>query len=306
MSFEKKLKRVSQRDWAAIKDLWVGYSGHLNGSGQPPPSLADEILSRLIEPKNLPLEGERRFETPLLRDALLSEAVFGLHRAAHVLGACEVHVDAGILTWSISNAYHSAFLALDSVLKFLGICIVTVDNVQMVVDVWPEPPSGLSNSQRRRYGLGSDTNIVRHDRLDHYHRWHVLQRAINTLKSPPVSRELVNLLCSFGSKSFARQRNELHYLGRWYFDDLFAATPTGTFCTADNVDAVIAGLSEESQEFSYFLAAALVYFAQQLLAGIAQKSPAAELELHRMQASLSGALHPLMKQAVVDAAWKAA
>ncbi|MCW5592451.1 MAG: hypothetical protein KIS74_10175 [Burkholderiales bacterium] len=305
MSFESCVKRVSQRDWALVKNAWLSYIPPLDDAGQPPDFDLRQFVGLEQAVRETPETGEYRTGLPGFRECVLHEAVFALHKASHVLGLAEHQATSGCPTWSLSTAYQSAFFAKEAVFRLLGIVLIEVSNRQVLVDVWPEPPRGLKGKALREYKLGEEIQLVQFPRLEHRHRWAIFKRALRVLENPPCNSELVRLLDEIDEKEFARQRNAIHYTAAWLFDDLFAFyLPNGFFRLSDSV-GVIRRLNEEAEDFSLVLATTLVWLGKKLMGDIAQWSPIIENELQLLGETLCMARHPGWNESVLAYSWGA-
>src|SRR5438552_326767 len=107
--WERLENSFGERRWNSIVATWPQFVG---APIDPPGSAPELTLSDLLQQGgvlvNLPTKNELtsvdhpRGEIPYI---IFREAVFWLHKACHVLGASEAHVDMGMPTWSISAAY---------------------------------------------------------------------------------------------------------------------------------------------------------------------------------------------------------
>jgi hypothetical protein len=234
-----------------------------------------------------PDTGEYREQVAGVREALLREGVFLLHKAAHVVGCGQLTANIGMPSWSLSTAYQGAYFAKQGILALLGITIAEVENRLTLIDVWPEIRDGASTRERKAYQLGTEIQFVRWPRIDHYHRWAILQRALRVLQQSPFSDPMRAALDRPGYRDFARQRNTLHYSNTWLFDDLVAFLVLPGFGRPANRDALVAVLTEHGDDFSMVLAQVLLAFAARLLHELAARAPALQPEYALLNDCLS-------------------
>ena len=107
--------------------------------GSPPQMLLSEMaaLGQCLGIDVLPKSQVRELFEPIpgLREAVLHDAIYLLHKAAHVLGSALVHVSSGMCTWSLSSAYQAAYFAMNSVMRFLGVAVVEYESRHFLIDV---------------------------------------------------------------------------------------------------------------------------------------------------------------------------
>src|SRR5439155_6373055 len=74
-----------------------------------------------------------------LRSNALWEAVFLFHKCAHTSLATQRVGGQGMHSWSLFNAYHSAFLGAKGIMALLGIAVPKINGIQLAIDLFPEP-----------------------------------------------------------------------------------------------------------------------------------------------------------------------
>lgn len=275
MSFEKKIKRLSSRDWIQVANDQLQYAAQLSltQAGQAPAFHLSELqgLSELI-PK-IPRDGEYRDGgLPGLRAALLHEGIFMLHKSGNVLVASHDQVQGGLPTWSLPTGYQAAFFAAEGILKILGVAIIESANVACTIDVWPKAEAALKGKALAQYSIGSEIQFIRHDRLQHFHRWAILQRVLRMTMNHPLDPDLYSAVLALDEKDFARQRNELHYETAWKFADMHGYYSQPGFFDVPNKAALIACLNPDRDDFSVALGTVLFSFGIALLKPLAQVS----------------------------------
>jgi hypothetical protein len=217
---ERKAKKILGRDWAELRQYWLEYVPRLSDPGQPPELLLHELeeLGQLLA--GIPHDQVKDVddEIPGLRAGLLHEAIFLLHKSAHVMGASLVHVSQGMCTWSASSAYHSAAFAMRSVLNMLGITVIeTPESGHFLIDIWSPPPKGKKGTKR------PITMLARTKRIEARHWWAFFQRALSITANHAeiCAADFRATILQSEFTDFARQRNMIHYrTNEWTFDDL--------------------------------------------------------------------------------------
>jgi hypothetical protein len=275
MSFEVKLKRLGQRDWDEVKSAWLAPLSQLTFSkaGLPPDAALSDFYDLGEVAGRIPQDGEYRENITGLRAAVLHEGVYLLHKAANVLVGSHTQVVGGLPTWSVATAYQSAFFSMEAIFRLLGVAVVEVNNKTFMLDVWPEAEKTASKRAKALYKLGDEMQFVSHKRIDHYHRWALLKRALRMLTNSPIRGEIINALDAIDDKDFARQRNMLHYSNIWLFDDLHTFYSPLSYCRFNATPPLVQRLDPGHQDFTVVLATILLSSAASLLAALGQSAP---------------------------------
>src|ERR1700730_14110887 len=136
-----RLKNViAARRWDTIRDSWLAHIPTFANPGAKP----DPGLETLLPLQQLALPTDRQLlpDVPGLRPNLLSEAVFLFHKCAHTHLAAQRLGSVGMHSWSMFNAYHSAYMGARGVMALLGIGLpFLAQGGQLLIDVYPEPDS---------------------------------------------------------------------------------------------------------------------------------------------------------------------
>lgn len=276
MSFEVKVKRLSHRSWTEVENAWLPHVAQLAfiEPGQKPELALSDFHELSGVAANLTAENElRRSDLPGLRAAMLHEGIYLLHKAANVLAASHQQVSCGMPTWSIATAYQSAFFSMEAMLMILGIAIVEVDNKSMSIDVWPTVQNTASKKEKAAYQIGDDVQFIHHARIEHHHRWAILQRVLRTLKNAPLDGAVINAIIDIDEKQFARQRNRLHYSNIWYFEDLHAYSSHISYCRFDVPPSLDSRLDPAHEDFTLVLATTMFSSAASLLSALGNIAP---------------------------------
>jgi hypothetical protein len=160
-----------------------------------------------------------RTEIPSL---VMREAIFWMHKALHVLGAAEAHIDYGLPTWSLSAAYQCGFFAARSVLAFLGVAVAEMQRVSIVVDLCRDM-QGIRPARLSAVGAFDETVRFRSAGFlfDHRQIWLLFQRVLRVTSCPVWQIGWANYLAQESVASFTRQRHGLHYqLEYWVMKDM--------------------------------------------------------------------------------------
>lgn len=275
MSFEKKIKRLSHRNWADVKNAWLPHVAQLTLAqpGQAPDAPLSEFHALAPIAPQVPQDGEYRCDVSGFRTALLHEGIYLLHKAANVLVASQTQVTEGLPTWSIATAYQSTFFSMEALLKLLGVTVVEVNNKTLLLDVWPTAEQAASKKVKALYKLGSEIQCVHHSRLEHHHRWAILKRVLRTLNNSPINQLVINAIDSIDDKDFARQRNRLHYSNEWAFNDLHSYYSPLTYCRFQSSPSLIARLYPDCEDFTVVLSTVLFSSTVSLLSSLGEISP---------------------------------
>lgn len=280
MSFEVKLKRLSERDWEDVKTAWLLPLSKLAfpKAGHPPDAVLADFYGLDQIAVSIPKDAEYRGNVDGLRAAVLHEGVFLLHKAANVLVGSHAQVVGGLPTWSVATAYQSAFFSMEAIFRLLGLAIVEVNNKTFMLDVWPEVERSASKKAKALYRLGDEMQFVCHNRIDHYHRWALLKRALRMLKNSPIRGEIINAIDAIDERDFAKQRNMLHYSNGWIFEDLHSFYSPLSYCRFSGSPPLVQRLDSEHPDFSVVLATVLLSSAASLLSSLGQSAPIMKIE----------------------------
>ncbi len=224
-SWKKTQAKVTARHWdERIIEQWLDFVP-VHWPTATPPSLRlsehVDLCHRLSTVDREAAEVYISDEIEGVREVLLAESIFWYHKALHVLHATSHRVASGLVSWPISESYHSAFFSLHSLLGFLGVSFLEVSGVNFIVDVWPTPRRKAK--KRNRVSIGSETiAVVPCMPPLHRHRWGVLQRVLNTGKVQGWSVDSISFISSLAIEDFSNHRNRIHYRSNfWPADDLY-------------------------------------------------------------------------------------
>jgi hypothetical protein len=295
-NFERSVdKLIRRRDWADIAGFWLNDIPIIDPPGAAPETSLGEfaVLSGLGQGVRdqpvalLELEGFRR--------TALREAIFLLHRCAHVVSIAEENIMTGRLTWSISDAYHGAFFGAKAVMALLGIGFFDLDNKSVLYNLWPVSPK--EEQKRKRISVAVPQELAfaaAANKLEHRHTWAMFSRCLRVFAVPMWPTAIVDALKNLDAKSFSRQRNILHYSNhRWIIGDLHQRLQD------DNFGIRLTGIEEglepnEEGDFSVLLGMSLLRLGRDLLSNLETRLLDKEKAL--FEAKVQGGWHPLFSR----------
>lgn len=287
MKFERKIKRLAHRDWGDIRVKWLGYLPDFDPPGSPPEEPLSNFMALGEIAQQIPENGEYRDEIPGLREAIFREGVFLLHKAAHVIGACQIHLEKGMPSWALSGGYHGAFFAAKAIVGLLGVSFPEIENKTILIDVWPDLPKLSARRRGRGEKPPNEMNFIKLPKLQHYHIWQILQRLLRTMNTTLWEDHLISSLDNIPHKEFARQRNMLHYNNcSWIFHDLHAYLLDESF--KQKLISVTENMLKPQREgFSVVLGFVLLLFGYLLFKDVASSAPILQDEFGILEEWLS-------------------
>lgn len=299
MSLEKKVGRLSGRNWVNIREAWTPYLPEIRPRGSPPtlelsrfPGIEDVF-------NETPDASELRREVDGLPEAIFSEGIFLLHKAANVLGAAQVHVTTGVLSWSLSSGYHSTFFSMKSILRFLGVATLDVVGKTLIVDIWPGSKKSNRNRPAPEQYSGRTLQFIKaKTRLQHKDQWTIFQRLLRVSNIFVWDQEIVRSLSNLPTLDFAHQRNALHYRNNhWPYDDLFDFLIDPDFATRETNQITHEDIDPASYDFSLILSFVMFNFAYSLFKEIVEATGSATSELGLINRNLLRDCHQLYQRA---------
>lgn len=301
MAFDKVVKRIDQRDWENIREKWLSYIPDYDFPGQSP---AHQILEFVglnsIFQKTSASPGEYKTEVPLLRQEILREAIYFIHKATHVCGTANIHLENGVLSWGISSAYQSAFFALKGILGLLGLSFPRI-NSALMIDCFPAEEKLSSNQRKRGEKPKPELKFVILPTLTHTHMWQIFQRVLSVSKVSIWKPEIIDYLRNLNVSQFAEQRNSLHYINNyWLFpEDLYERIFDDSF----GIDNTLFNKEEygslhNRKDFSFILNYILLKFSYDLINDVGRYSTSVKAEYDLIQNTLLEGIHKRYLQSV--------
>lgn len=299
MTFQRKVSRIDRRSWDEVRDGWLNYLPSISISGQPPDFNISELPYIQQVVRKVPETGEYHEELPGLREAILHEGLFLLHKATNTSGATEIQIDNGILTWSLSSGYHSAFFSAKAIMSLLGISYIELNGRTVMIDVWPRPENISKSKLRKGVVQQCIPKFVRMPNLQHFQIWTLFQRALRTLNIGIWERQLINFLIQINPKYFARQRNTIHYSNNsWFHSDLHKPIISKDFGVTDTLLSDIVFIEPDSDDFSIILAFILLNFGILLVKDIASIAPRIRPEYVLLEQKLLESRHARFRKTI--------
>ena len=221
--FDRVLKRLSAKRWVELRQLWLEHIPEIEPAGAGPAELLEENVDLQSEMRRTSSATEHRFEPEVHPAAqVFHEAVFASHRAVRVACAAQRQVDDGLPTWSISTAHQASMFALRSLLGLCGISYIEAEGVQCLVDVFPAGKKGMRGRGSVIRVSRREVQLLRVRKMEQRHWWLVLQRVLRTSsESFRCWRPFGTELASCDVRVLSRERNVLHYRGKWFLGDLY-------------------------------------------------------------------------------------
>jgi hypothetical protein len=226
-SWRHKWQKLVTRDWSEIRASWLGYIPRFPGVGSPPDPGLEKLSTLLAVP--LPDHNDRFPDVPGLRVNALWEAVFLFHKCAHTHLAAQRIGQQGMHSWSLFNAYHSAYLGAHGIMTLLGVPTPLLGSVQIAIDLFPEPVKKKKSAAPAP--SFQDFIIVRLGQLNQRYLWEAFQRVIKMTKASCWDVVLRDALVDIDFEDFSRPRNKyLYRAGFWPpLSDLMADTLLADF-----------------------------------------------------------------------------
>lgn len=298
MSFDKKLKRIDYRIWDKISAKWLANNlPNIQNPGQAPEFEISDFPGLDTVVNMVPDTGEHKDDLIGLRNAIFHEGIYLFYKSLNVSGATEIHIDNGILSWSLSSGYHSAFFAAKSIMCFLGVTFTSVDNEMVMIDVWPEPEKISKTKISNGVIPEQKMKFVKMPRLDHHKIWMAFQRILRTLTIDIWEENYLYFLKNIDPKHFAKQRNYMHYRNNhWQFKDLHEQLYLSDFSLKYNLVEDIVSFDQDSDDFSIILSYVLLYLSFLLLKDITDQAPLIQDEFNLINTSLTESWHSKFRE----------
>lgn len=215
MTYGRSLKRIRAREWPAIRAEWHHIANDYEEIGEPPPLGVLDILEQ--NGSILPTTGtekEGKFDIVGVRETVLREGIFLLHKAAALLRSASRDIDARQYTHAEVTAYTASVFAAKAVCTLLGVWFSPkkVANENWFIDCF-------SREKRRQFYV----NAIRaqSQRIGHREVWSLLQRLITVTSDLPLDAPMLELIQKSEVDRFAKHRNRIQYFNlAWAFDDL--------------------------------------------------------------------------------------
>ena len=300
-TFQRLIKRqIYECRWSDIAVRWLNFIPSIDPPGSPPDaSLSDVIglttLAASISDFAVPVKAE----VPGLREYVLREAIYLLHKASHVAGCAEIQARQGYKTWSLANAYQSSFFGAKAILFFCGIALTDYENRAILIDIFPKEED-RQKRQKRKLKLLDDPAIQLtrlNMKFEHRHVWFIFQKLLDLFQMNVWQDTYIQALRKLEVKEFAKQRNELQYKNcAWIFDDLHECVVDLSFGSHPKDMEQSLAYALES-DFSLSLSIAILRMGILLLESISESTNTLKTEIQIVKNVLTAERHPLYLEA---------
>ena len=261
MSLRPKWQNFGKRDWEQIRGSWLSHTPTFPSVGSgPDPGL--ENLAPLLAVA-LPENHDRFPDVEGLRPNALWDAVFLFHKCAHTSLATQRLGQQGMHSWSLFNAYHSAYMGARGIMTLLGVSLPKVNGNQVAIDLFPEP------AKKKRPQLAQqefqEFIIVRLGLLDQRHLWEAFQRVLNMTASTCWDTRLRQNLLDLSFEEITPPRNHFLYKAQfWPLPDLVTDAAASEFDTIFGTE-----LDVDEEGFLLRLCFSVYYLFEQLMRDLA-------------------------------------
>ena len=214
---------ISKRSWASIKSNWLGHLPIFGDPGLPPAPGVEELpawdqLALPVSPQNR----QRYPDVQGLRQNALAEGVFLFHKCTHAHLATHRIGTTGMHSWSLFNAYHSAYLGARGILTLLGVSLPSVRG-QLLIDIFDEPETQkMVNAIKEGRATFTEFLLVRFgNNFDQQEVWELLQRALRQTDAACLAVPWKDELLDISFDTNTKPRNAfLYHPAFWPLDDL--------------------------------------------------------------------------------------
>lgn len=267
MTMRAKWQYFRRREWSSIRDSMLEHiPGFQTIGARPDPGLETlQPLSSIV----LEDTATRNRDVEGLRATFIRESVFLFHKCSHVNFAANRLGEHGMLSWSLFNAYHSAYLGAKGIMTLLGVAFPNINSLQAAIDIYPES----DRAQRRGSDIGSPayTDFIAfrlRGQLEHQHLWEVFQRMLAITKSDCMDENLIREISSVSYAEFGRARNRFLYKSHyWPLDDICLEYSGSEF-----LDLPSSELDADDQGFLLRLSFLVYRLYEQLISDLGKRS----------------------------------
>ncbi len=266
MSWRPKWQNFRKRDWEKIRESWLANIPKFQDIGSPPdPGLEGLGPLRAVA---LPENHDTFPDVEGLRTNALWEAVFLFHKCAHTNLAAQRIGHQGMHSWSMFNAYHSAYLGARGIMTLLGVATPKINGSQVAIDLFPESFTKRKHAKPLALPEFQEFIIVRLGLLEQRHLWEAFQRVLNMTQSKCWNMSLRQSLLDLSFEAITRPRN--HFLYKAEFWPLFDLI---TDAVASDFDRLFGTeLDVDQQGFLLRLCFSVYYLFEQLMRDLAEYS----------------------------------
>lgn len=281
MAFRSTCQKIKKADWHQIKSQWLNFLPNIEHAGSPPPLSLSEIIQQsgklaTITPQSPILQG-----IPMIHETALWEAVYLLRKSGHVMRVSQNLSQQGMLSWSLFNGYHSAYLSAKSILAMLGFSVPQPSGQQLLLELFPDNRN--QGNKKNKIPVGGDemSNAYRIGRLDQNQLWQLFERALRMIDVPIWNGNILENVKDFDWANISKKRNPFLYNSVfWPYNDLSENLIDDKFCNPpDNFPDHTQFIDMDDPEFLIKSAFLLFHLGECLLADISIDAPIMKLEL---------------------------
>lgn len=213
MTLKPSIKNaIGARRWETVKSGWLEHIPVFPSYGAKPDPGLDHLPT--LQEISLPADRAHIGDVPGVRSNLLFEAVFLFHKCAHSHLAAQRLGAMGMHSWSMLNAYHSAYLGARGILALLGVGLFNHRDVQFLIDVYPRP---RSRREQKQLAVGAwrfnQFLLVRFgQRLDQQDLWEAFKRVIEVSDVPCWNQRACDELRRVPREAISKPRNAFLYM----------------------------------------------------------------------------------------------
>lgn len=292
-------KRIIECKWSDISAHWLNFLPSIDPPGsRPDASLSEHSGFMGIASSITNFAEPIKADVPGLREYVLREAIYLLHKSSHVTGCAENQAKQGYKTWSLADAYQASFFGAKAILFFCGIALADFNNKAILIDIFPKEQD-IQKRQKQKLRVLDDTAIEftrLNMKFEHRHVWTMFKRLLDVFQMEVWPKAYIQTLRKLDVKEFAKQRNELHYSNEvWIFDDLHDPIIDEFFgCHPEGMQEALN--YNLNSDFSLSLSMAILRMGVLLFESIGESAKVLNAEIQIMRSALTIERHPLYIQ----------
>ncbi|HJT41975.1 MAG TPA: hypothetical protein VJ750_00595 [Rhizomicrobium sp.] len=268
-------QQIGKRDWGQIREIWANHVPPIPRRAAAPTILSEKIIGDGLAAQSLVFDALNVCPDSL-REAILWEAVFLLHKGGHAICSAQDTLNSGRVSWSQFNAYHGAFLVGRAVLAFLGVCTPRPGGQYFLLDAFP-PPAKI---KKGKAPIAPQIHLWRaKQQIEQRQFWELLIRTIRMTDGAPWNVDIADSLLNVNPELFSKRRNPFLYsVPFWPFADLIQPSAQMNILTKD-ADFPAGLLDDTSPQFLWVTALFTFQLGLQLLKDLASGIPLLDQEL---------------------------
>ncbi|WP_346316529.1 HEPN domain-containing protein [Chitinophaga sp. YIM B06452] len=298
---ESAIKKIDGRDWAVQLQKWAQYIPSIDKAGEPPAyelskfGGLSEIYAKVDES-----QGSYSEDIPVLRSEVLREAIYLIHKGIHVSGAAFLHLESGVTSWALSNAYQSSFFLLKGILAALGLSFPRLSKI-LLIDCFPKEEELSRSAIKKGRSPKVEIKFQIFNELSHVEYWEILQRVLRVSTIGSWPEEFVSYIIKIKADQFVHERNNLHYKNHyWTFPaDLFERLVDPAFGVNNRFLTDYEVIMDSSEhQYSFFINYSLLYMGLILIKDISELSKDIQEEYHLMIKTIKSGSHNRLLESI--------